>query len=369
MAKSKGLGRTNPNCKYPNVKDSLLAEIDSEGKAYLLGWLASDGHLPPTGSVVITIHRKDAAVLYSLRLLIGGGSIKPLRTRPHMMEFRFCSTQLMRDACCWLGIAPGNKAGKVSLPSLPISLQWAFLRGFFDGDGSIRLPSSVRLPECSIATTSSKMRAGILALPGVGGTEDAKNGQIRWSGLGALDFLFKLYDGANYFLSRKRDLYLDWCTWAPVGQGKRSYCADVRYARMTADALPLLKHRASDSGYDIAIVGISKQVGDVTLYRTGVKVQPPDGYYFDLIPRSSIIKTGYALANSVGVIDRTYTGEVLVPLRKVDPGAPDLQMPARVVQLIPRQILHFQVVCVPELGSTDRGANGFGSTDASGAKR
>ena len=52
-----------------------------------------------------------------------------------------------------------------------------------------------------------------------------------------------------------------------------------------------------------------------------------------LVPRSSISKTGYMLANSVGVIDRTYTGNVLVPLIKVDKSMPDLILPARVVQL------------------------------------
>ena len=98
------------------------------------------------------------------------------------------------------------------------------------------------------------------------------------------------------------------------------------------------------------------------LYDTGIKVQPAFGWYFDLVPRSSISKTGYMLANSIGVIDRTYVGPVLVPLRKVDPHAPDLELPARLVQIIPRPIVHIQWEEVEALDETARGAGGFGST-------
>jgi dUTP pyrophosphatase len=68
------------------------------------------------------------------------------------------------------------------------------------------------------------------------------------------------------------------------------------------------------------------------------------------------------LANSVGVIDRTYTGNVLVPLRKVDLRMPDLELPARVVQIIPRPIVHVQWQQVDSFDETARGEGGFGST-------
>ena len=68
------------------------------------------------------------------------------------------------------------------------------------------------------------------------------------------------------------------------------------------------------------------------------------------------------LANAVGVIDRAYVGEVLVPLVEFDPAAPDLPLPARVVQLIPRPIVTGEVVEVAQLEDTARGSGGFGST-------
>ena len=68
------------------------------------------------------------------------------------------------------------------------------------------------------------------------------------------------------------------------------------------------------------------------------------------------------LANGVGVIDRGYTGEIFVPLIKVDDGAPDLQLPVRLVQVIPRPIIAAELVEVDDFEETSRGASGFGSS-------
>jgi dUTPase len=47
---------------------------------------------------------------------------------------------------------------------------------------------------------------------------------------------------------------------------------------------------------------------------------------------------------------------------KIDPAASDLPLPARIVQLVPRPIVHFEVVESDELDDTRRGNGGFGST-------
>ena len=58
-------GRTAPGAKYEFDND-YFAEIDSEAKAYLLGWIASDGHIR-RGGFTIMIHGKDRACLEMLR--------------------------------------------------------------------------------------------------------------------------------------------------------------------------------------------------------------------------------------------------------------------------------------------------------------
>lgn len=126
--------------------------------------------------------------------------------------------------------------------------------------------------------------------------------------------------------------------------------------------LPKKAHN-TDSGFDLTIIEKSKQIGNVIMYETGVKVAPPSGFYFDLVPRSSIIKSGYILANSVGIIDNEYRGTIKVPLIKVDQSKPDLELPNRLVQLIPRKVLDFSPVLVKSFDEkTLRDCGGFGST-------
>ena len=123
--------------------------------------------------------------------------------------------------------------------------------------------------------------------------------------------------------------------------------------------------RIIDVGFDLTVISIhSKPTQLTTLYDTGVAVNIPLGYYAELVPRSSLSKTGYMLANSVGIIDPGYTGTLKIPLIKVDPSSPDIQLPSRVAQLILKPYViseAFDATNHDEL-ETNRGVGGFGST-------
>jgi dUTP pyrophosphatase len=108
-----------------------------------------------------------------------------------------------------------------------------------------------------------------------------------------------------------------------------------------------------------------KEDATMVLYDTGIAVQPPIGYYFELVGRSSISKTGYIVANSVGIIDASYTGSIKVALVKVWKEAQDIELPARLVQLIPRQFIHLEPKEVSEFDGTKRADGGFGSSGCS----
>ena len=128
------------------------------------------------------------------------------------------------------------------------------------------------------------------------------------------------------------------------------------------DAVLPSKNNPTDAGYDVTLIGVHKKINDVILYKTGIHVKPPDNMYFDLVPRSSIIKTGYIMANSVGIIDAEYTGEILVPLIKINKDMPDLELPIRLMQLIPRKYYNFDVIETSDLTHTCRSDKGFGSS-------
>ncbi|KAG2424904.1 hypothetical protein HXX76_014062 [Chlamydomonas incerta] len=144
---------------------------------------------------------------------------------------------------------------------------------------------------------------------------------------------------------------------APVGAAM-----DMRGGLAYSSAVIPSKGHPTDSGFDLTLISKLSQKGHVCMYETGISLAPPPGFYMDLVPRSSIVKSGYMLANSVGVIDASYRGTIKVPLIKVDPDAPDLELPVRLVQLIPRRVHEMEVVVQIDLTETERGDGGFGST-------
>ena len=59
---------------------------------------------------------------------------------------------------------------------------------------------------------------------------------------------------------------------------------------------------------------------------------------------------------------QSYTGEIFVALTKNDPDAPDIELPCKVAQLIPRQWMNCVGVPVKSFEETSRDEGGFGST-------
>lgn len=135
-----------------------------------------------------------------------------------------------------------------------------------------------------------------------------------------------------------------------------------KYVLCHPKAIAPTKANPSDSGFDLSIVDLKKKTNNVYFYHTGVKVMPDHGMYFDLVPRSSISKTGYMLANNIGIIDQGYNGEIIVALIKIDDTTEELTLPCKIAQLIPRQWMNVHGVHVEDLQSSTRGDGGFGST-------
>ena len=145
--------------------------------------------------------------------------------------------------------------------------------------------------------------------------------------------------------------------------------------KMVPEAVMPTKAQPSDIGYDLTIISRETILTgtwhgrvmdpEVLLFDTGICVEPDNGYYVEVVPRSSLSKTGYIMANSVGIIDPTYRGTIKVALIKIDKFAPDVPLPYRGFQLVVRKAESADFVCTDsELSSTVRGSGGFGSTNA-----
>lgn len=124
------------------------------------------------------------------------------------------------------------------------------------------------------------------------------------------------------------------------------------------------KAHPSDIGYDLTAVDVFKTLNDqTTLFETHLVVVPPEGYYLEILPRSSLSKTGYVLANSVGTIDPSYRGTLKIALTKVVPTVNDIELPFTRCQLVLRKAECSDIIEVDDVNETVRGSGGFGSTD------
>lgn len=84
--------------------------------------------------------------------------------------------------------------------------------------------------------------------------------------------------------------------------------------------------------------------------------------HFWTFPRSSIYKTGFFMANSAGIIDKSYRGELKSPLMTCGSEA-TARAGERYVQIVaPDMGWIREVRIVADLPETERGAGGFGST-------
>lgn len=106
---------------------------------------------------------------------------------------------------------------------------------------------------------------------------------------------------------------------------------------------------------------------DENTFRTGLAFEIPDGHVMLIFSRSGHgFKHDTRLANCVGVIDHDYRGEVMVKMTSdrqfSDSHALVVRNGDRIAQamIIPFPKIEFEEV--DELGSTERGTSGFGST-------
>lgn len=234
-----------------------------------------------------------------------------------------------------------------------------FWRGYFDMHGTIRKDFEEREYVCKFSIYDPFLQLEFEKVFNIPFAK-TKDNSLQINGVNCLEFLYKLYDNVPFLSNFNAHTFHNILYgWKPSGSVGTPRC---KFMRTLDGVYPPTKAHVSDSGYDLQIVQHLKTENGVEFYDTGVAVQPPLGCYFELVARSSLAKTGYVLANSVGIIDASYTGSIKVALIKVCKDAPNITLPARIVQLIPRQFIHLPMQEVLTFDKTLRNEAGFGST-------
>lgn len=120
-----------------------------------------------------------------------------------------------------------------------------------------------------------------------------------------------------------------------------------------------------DAGLDLrANESVEIPPHERVLISTGIAIALPDGYAGFVQPRSGMaLKRGLSIANTPGLIDAHYRGEIKVIAVNLDPRETiRIERGERIAQLVIQQVSVVHLVEVDELDETDRGAGGFGSS-------
>lgn len=137
---------------------------------------------------------------------------------------------------------------------------------------------------------------------------------------------------------------------------------EIKFKKLCAEAVMPTKAHQSDAGADL--VATSKKWDDEKqcwIYGTGIATEIPEGYVGLVFPRSSIRKYGLALANSIGVIDSGYRGEIMCSFKPTG-SCPTYNVGDKIAQLIIMPYPETNYVEATELSDSERGEGGHGST-------
>jgi dUTP pyrophosphatase len=139
----------------------------------------------------------------------------------------------------------------------------------------------------------------------------------------------------------------------------------LEFKRLDPDAKLPTYARPGDAGLDLsAAIDAEVAPGQRSMIPTGVAVAIPEGHAGLVLPRSGLAsKHGLTLANSPGLIDAGYRGEVTCAVVNLDrEQAVTIRKGERIAQLVIVAVPDVQPAWVDELPASERGEGGFGSS-------
>lgn len=233
---SRVLKDNNINTKRINryrLNENFFRVIDNEQKAYILGLLYADGYIGNEKFNNIVLSLKDKELVEEVaKCLEYDGDIR--RTKKggfenskenYVLNF---SSITMADHLRRLGLHPNKSLKLGELPEINRDFLRHFVRGYFDGDGSIILTrhtsyhkmagkiKKYEYPSYRFAMLSTKeFLINIANIMGIHHYKirDTKTFEIKELSVSAkceFMFIYKyLYDNANIYLKRKHNKWLD----------------------------------------------------------------------------------------------------------------------------------------------------------------
>lgn len=223
---TKKLGITIPNYhNFLKFDNTVFDVIDSEEKAYWLGFLYADGNVSKDSNIVsLNLKYSDKEHLEKFKSFLKTSAEIKLRTVKTLSKaYRCCSLQVcnkhFRDNLCKLGCVP-TKSLILKFPNVEIfkckDLIYHFIRGYVDGDGCLTFSKNGRL-ELSILGTQQFLEGIQKVFPyrfkSIHHIKRTKSDICKISNCGEnADYVASLlYRDATIYLKRKHDRFAVLC--------------------------------------------------------------------------------------------------------------------------------------------------------------
>lgn len=204
--------------------ENYFEKINSEDKAYFLGFIYADGCVVNDTDkyryqLSLKIHNKDNHILEEFVKYINGEMDIWYHGQRTMSQVVISGKKILKDLET-KGIIP-NKTFTIQYPVIPENLERHFLRGYFDGDGCIRVNTDrrdnskrgdLRIVSGSVDILNKiNERMNFLFNTNVNklyGPKDKQYKFIGWAGMTDIEKIYHgFYDNTNLFLIRKRVIF------------------------------------------------------------------------------------------------------------------------------------------------------------------
>lgn len=215
----------NHNRPFDNRR--LFKEIDTESKAYWLGFLSADGWVSTKENdykIELQLAKKDRGHLEKFKSFIGlENEIRDriVANKYYASRFSFRSSEMKNDLIA-AGCTP-QKTFTLKFPTeniVPTELMRHYVRGYLDGDGWISYTGKSR--QVGLIGTEDFLMVLIekLNLPNLK-LQSVHNGpqkRYMFSGKASKEFIILLYKDSNVYLDRKYQAYLNYINDVPFRQ-------------------------------------------------------------------------------------------------------------------------------------------------------
>lgn len=213
----KKITNVNPKRKI-SLDDTYFKKIDTEEKAYILGFVYADGYIDgKEKSLGIDVNKRDIDILYKIKEATRCKNDLHKSSTENCVRLYLCSKKMVNDLKN-VGVYR-NKTKTIRMPLLEDELYRHFMRGYCDGDGHVGLTQTV------IVTGSEQFHKDMVSL-----LENKfkmkmstrKQGNTWYLVLSRKDLCIVewMYDNCSIYLDRKYNSYIE--NWVSYAEKKRT---------------------------------------------------------------------------------------------------------------------------------------------------